>query len=48
MEYQNYTYEYDSSRIAWLIYDREGRVIADATNETNANLIVECLNGVSA
>lgn len=45
MKYQNYTYEYDSSRIAWLIYDRNGKVIADAMNEDAANLIVEALNG---
>lgn len=41
----NFTYEYDKDRCAWFIYDRNGKIMADATNEFNANLIVEAFNG---
>lgn len=45
MTSQNYTYEYDTFRVMWKIIGLDGRVIAEATNEDNADLIVTALNG---
>lgn len=47
MQSINYTYDQDQERLAWLIYDREGRVIAEAMDEKSADLIVCSLNGVA-
>lgn len=47
MESVNYTYEFDEQRLAWWIIGNNGRKLAEATNEQNAELIVAALNGVA-
>lgn len=47
MESVNYTYEFDEHRLAWWVVGTNGRKIAEATNEENAELIVAALNGVA-
>lgn len=47
MESINYTYEFDEQRLAWWIVGTNGRKIAEATSEQNAELIVAALNGVA-
>ena len=47
MQSRNYTYEYDEYRLGWFIIGLDGRKIAEATSEENADLIVCALNGVA-
>lgn len=47
MESRNYTYEYDMERLGWFIIGLDGKKIAEATDEPNAELIVAALNGVA-
>ena len=47
MESRNYTYEYDEFRLGWFVIGLNGKKIAEATDEHNAEIIVAALNGIA-